>query len=732
MIYLDRETVGLTGPGVLLQWAEDDGPVHLHHVFARPAGETVQLIERLMRHEICAFNLTFDAFHTIRDWATLRLLDPSAVPTPQAYFSVWRQASELGMIVKPASCLDLFLYARSGPMQALMERDDVRIRRVPVQLAAALCEELTSRLDLPKIFFARNKVGARWQVQDDPDDPDFPDVYLAFGAKGGLKPLAGHLLGVDTIDLPLHESLKPPAEKDNQWNPWFTEGMVDLVHRNVLHWKNDKLSLQYAVQDIDLLRQLRQHWGNPPAGDDNSVLAWCVAACRFHGYKLDRLGVHERFEQSQKLMFIAPRAAERVKAELLPLCSEAERLVVEDTTAETLDAISKWTLNGGPHPAAEFCKKVATARSAEKRCDHLLKLGVTRRFHPDFKVVGTLSNRMAGAGGLPAHGIEAEFLIDGQKHSIRKLFIMADEGEELEGGDFDAFEVTIAAAVYNDPKLTADLQSGKKIHALFGAAMYGKTYDEVKLSAAEGGIRFPGMGWDGNLYDPAKGAVFSWIYGAQTQKMSEVLRLPEEETERGVQRFFEQYPVLAKGRQADADDFCSMIQPGGIGTNIIWREPKEYAESLLGFKRYFTLENKLCYSLFELAKKPPGALRGLKGIKVKRRDRQQTLGGAVQSALYAAAFQMQARAMRAAGNHRIQSTGASITKRMQRKIWDLQPIGVAQLNYAPMNMHDELVTPTIQDLSPIVYGVVEEYKKVVPLLGMKWKRRLPSWGAIKG
>lgn len=735
MIYLDTETVGLTGPCVLIQWAEDDGPVHLHHPFDVPAGQTVQLLERLMQDVICGFNLTFDAFHAIRTWAVLRLLPQGEVPHPAAFFANWRHAAELGWVIKPAGCLDLMLYARSGPMQALMEREDVRVRRVPAALAGPLCEELTSRLDLPAIFFARNKAGARWQVEQQPDDPEFPDLYLSFGARGGLKPLAEHLLGVPVVHFPIPAHLaiskgdEPGERVEVQWDQFSLEGQEELVAAHAAYWRTDATAKKYAVQDVDLLRQLRRHWGNPAPNSDNCLLTWCVAACRFHGYRMDRLGVVAQHERNLKLGLLTPKGHEQVMKRLKELTSETEQLAIQDTTGETLEAIVKW----GDHPAARFAEKVMISRSANLRAGVLFKLAKTRRFHPDFKVVGALSNRMSGDGKLNAQAVEKEFKLDGVMETIRTLFLMADEDETLEGGDFDSFEVFIADAAYKDPVLHEDLKKGKKLHGLFGAAMYGKSYDEVKASAEVGGLNFPGMGWAGNLYAPAKEGVFAWLYGAQGQKLADSMRLGLEETEAGVQRFFEKYKVLAAGRQADADRFCSMTQPGGLGTNVIWKDPAEKIESLLGWPRYFTLENRMAKVLFELAKAPPPSLRGLK-VKVKRSEHKgmQTASGAVQSALYAAAFQLQASNMRAAGNHRIQATGAGITKRLQRKLWDKQPVGPSVLLVQPMQVHDEVVCPTkVDGLGDVVAEVLEEFRPVVPLISMTWKRRLSSWGAIK-
>ena len=275
----------------------------------------------------------------------------------------------------------------------------------------------------------------------------------------------------------------------------------------------------------------------------------------------------------------------------------------------------------------------------------------------------------------------------------------------MEGGDFDAFEVTLAAAVYRDERLIADLQSGQKIHALYGAEMYQAEYDDVLDS--------------GTQYGRAKNAFFGSLYGAQDTKLAETLGITEEEVSGGRERFEARYPGVGAAQARIAEAFCSMRQPGGLGTRVEWHEPHNYVESLFGFRRFFTLENSICRALFEMAQQPPPSF-GASRARVKRRERLQTQGGATQSALYGAAFQIQARNLRAAGNHQIQSSGAHICKRLQRTIWDQQPAGVHPWKVQPLNVHDEVLCPTDEPLADVVAGVVESFRGDVPLISMDW------------
>jgi hypothetical protein len=342
------------------------------------------------------------------------------------------------------------------------------------------------------------------------------------------------------------------------------------------------------------------------------------------------------------------------------------------------------------------------------------------------------------------------------------------------GGDFDSFEVTLADAVYNDPALRRELlskvpchkcgatgrkpckkcakaykhvhpdcpecgqgqlgdcdecegtgQTRKKIHALFGTALSGLSYNEVMASA----------GTDNDWYDKGKRGVFAMIYGGDWNTLVQKLGVTAERAKAAYDKFCADYPGVFKARQKTFNAFCSMKQPAGLGSAVIWEDPSDFAITFLGFKRYFTLENKICKALFDLARNIPKHWKACK-VKVVRRDRVQTAGGAVASALYGAAFQMQAANMRAAANHEIQSPGAQITKRVQRRIWDLQPVGIAPLQIAILNVHDELMTvaapPVVTGITQVVRETVESFRPQVPLIGMTWFEGMENWAEKKG
>jgi len=728
MIFYDSETCGLHGIMVLLQWAEDDGPVQLHHVWTEPVSITMALIEKLVFADcLVGFNLAFDHFHLCKLYTIWRLLPGDWIPEDHISEIVALEPDgRTGPCLKPKCVLDLMLYSRKGPFQSLMDRKNIKIRRVPVALASRLAEYLDANVQIDDIYFSRqkDKSKGRWQVKDT-KSPDFKDVVLKFAAGGGLKQLTKYVLGKEDV-ISFDELDKNSRPEEVGYAPIsrvVPEGAwPDFIRQHIAHWRKPK-SLQYAEDDVVNTRDLFYHFASTDPGltdgtkwgDEDSVLACMVAAVRWRGFSLDLDAVAELRRKSLKISRSYATAPAEVMTELKRALKPEEQWCLlkdekESTSKNILQALSLWE----DHPVKQVAELVIRARNAKLRVNLCKKLTLAGRFHASFVIIGALSSRMSGSDGLNPMGIDRDKV-------VRSCFTLADEGYTLCGGDFDAFEVAIAEAVYNDPDLRVTLLSGKKIHALFGMELFDKTYEEVLH--------------DKDMYTRSKSGVFAIIYGGEIFTLVRKLGVSEENATKAFEGFGKKYPGVNRARKRISDAFCSMTQPGGIGSRVVWKDPADYVESLFGFKRYFTLENRICKALFDLASRLPKEWAAIP-IKVTRRDnRVQTVGGAVCSALYGAAFAIQASNMRAAANHEIQCTGAQATKHVQACLWSHQPVGIHEFIVIPMQIHDEInacVKHGHEDaVKETVLAAVESYRPTIPMIGMEWKVGMKSW-AEKG
>ena len=783
MIFFDTETCGLHGPTVLIQYAEDDGPVYLHSVFTSPIQQTLDVIENLVESDIVGFNLTFDWFHICQTYTTLELLlrhvGRDACPADHiTAYAVCEEAARNGKCLKPKGALDLLLHARKGPYQNTMDRDPVIIKRVPTALAVRLVHELDRRIQMPDIFFAkRTNKSIRWQIEDLTDDlgninDDFKNVVLRFAPSAQLKMLAIDALGIPPNEIQFYESVAldeklypfelgwapyalAPFYEDlqsgkvlRQPSPvdWYNKWPVVISH-HISHWGFNRIAREYALKDVIYTRALYRKFDEPAISDDDSVLACMVGASRWRGFGINSSAMEKLRNDASAIQDKAKynfNSTAVCRTYLEGAMDSTELLVLRNgdgftTKGIILEEIAKWkkstvctACNGNgcadcnlsgllstaePHQASIRAQEILDFRHAQKEVELYDKLLCAGRFHASLNVIGTRSSRMSGSDGLNPQGIKRALY-------VRECFPLSLDEMLLAGGDFDAFEVNIADAVFFDPDLHRDLLQGKKIHALFGTFLFAPmTYEQV--------LATKGLPGEADKYARSKNGVFCILYGGEEYSLQTRVGISEENATNAFRAWCNKYKVWGKERQKYFDMFCSMRQPGGIGTKVEWHEPADYVESLYGFRRYFTLENQIVRALFNLAEKPPKDWMGIK-ISVQRRDRLQSVCGAVRSALFAAAFSIQAANMRAAANHVIQSTGGQLTKMLQRQLWDLQPCGINHWRIQPLNIHDEIMCPVlpafVKDTSLTVARFVEKYKKDVPLLAIKWLTDLKTWG----
>lgn len=793
MIYLDTETCGFHGPIVLIQYAIDDGDVIMHSVWKHTFQETMNLIKEICNHEegICGFNLAFDWFHICQLWTTMDACcrkfgcwDEVAEDCITEY-AICESLGRDGPCLKPHTALDLMCHARKGPFQSLMDRKDIKIRRIPSLMAPLLAEELGRRIPLKDVYFAKYKnKKRRWTIHDIVDedtgdvDPFFMDVMLKFKPAAGLKPLAtetgivseSRVLMEDFVERlpkPVELGYAPFATAIGSPEDW-KGAWPDVIGMHIRQWTYNEQARDYAKEDVHDTRNLHRwfsakdnglsdkdataavkNWTvdgllliDLPPGDTDSLLTCMVGAVRWHGFSIDKerlKGLRAKCREIQNKAVGNFNSVDVARKYLHEVMDEIEKTVIGNTTkGPILEEIARWKgkivcpackgagchdcedgflESSEKHPAAVRAQEILDFRRAGKRIEVIQKLLLAGRFHVSVVVIGTRSSRMSGADDLNPQGVD-------HSEEFRSCFTLKSGDFVISGGDFAGFELTVMDAAYGDPRMHAELQSGPKLHALWGSRYFfpNKTIEEILASK--------GLAAEKDMYGRSKNGVFAVSYFGEGYTLHTRVGIPEDIADEAYNKILKDYPDFAEKRRDVINMFCSMSQPAGLGTEVVWKDPAEKVESLLGFPRYYTLENMICKALFDLAQKPPKPWKGIGG-RIKRRDREQTFSGAVQSALYGAAFAIQGSNMRSAGNHRIQSTGAEITKVTEATVWEFQPVGINNWLVLPMNIHDEVITLTIRRLTkPIkeaVLNVVESYRPRIPLIKMEWCEEMASW-----
>ena len=403
---------------------------------------------------------------------------------------------------------------------------------------------------------------------------------------------------------------------------------------------------------------------------------------------------------------------------------------------------------GMPLEAALRSQEIIDYRINGKEIELYNKIITARRFHAGFNIIGALSGRLSGADDLNAQGIK-------NAPHVRKCFTL---GDDLGGGDYESFEVGIMDSVYRDPVLNEELKAGYKIHAIFGTFIFPdlrtpctqEFYDDIKsdyqaaLSANKTAPAFkefldkykPGDMMTGywavmgnkKRYKQSKQGLLGILYGADASTLTNRLGIDEEVARQCFHNFCNTYKTWGDFRSRLQHEYTYV----DVQNHFQTKQPKLYAETLYGFKRFFNQEYNVLEKIYELIQDMPSHWQFYEGTTVRSETKgEQTHVNAVRSSLWGCILSMQASIFRTGVNHAIQGSGAQITKGLQCTIWGHQPHGISSWVVAPINIHDEVMCVTnskdVKDVKISVDAYNESVCDMVPLTGMKWATGLESW-----
>jgi hypothetical protein len=333
MYVIDTETCGLTGPVVLIQYqlidtdetVKDNENITLHDVWGVPIRETLDLIESFCTTGVIYFNGAFDHFHLQKLYNCLDELGNIVGwdALPEDYIEKYAELEPIardGPCIKPRHILDLFLYARKGPLQSVsMNRGNIVIKRVPNCLATPLQKRLEDIIEIDSVYFARRKEYKEysWDVEICKEDPLFSNLTLRFKPSVALKVLATHVLDFDSAltmadvnpgSHPLEYGWAPfalgvcPDGADVGWRckvkaaSGYKKGYAwpGVIKHHISHWRYHKYARQYATDDITYTRDLYYHFRDEEDStlkidDNDSILAAQVGSSRWRGYAINAL-----------------------------------------------------------------------------------------------------------------------------------------------------------------------------------------------------------------------------------------------------------------------------------------------------------------------------------------------------------------------------------------------------------------------------------------------------------
>lgn len=667
-IYLDTESVGLCGPVKLIQYAIDDGPVHMIPLYKGwEQNDTSRLLlsslwERLDRPDttLVAYNASHDCFHLYRLFHKLKGYEYDSPERP----------------VQPLRCkvLDLYVAATStSPLAPFAyskgaSRSIAAVRRVPrctADIVAARVEGVLRPL-LPRV------VELKRHTKEVKGQKDMVTLCWTLDGRMSLKNLM-KVYGLKTLQLAEVWPL-PPAGSEKPWLPYPDPAVHDPVELqcDTVMSDPDSAFWKYAELDIWFLKVLEEKLGYPQPNHHDDC-THVVAYTRYYGFKLDRdvlvrtkRAYAEKVQQAQAALKGINLGSPKQKLALLrqydPLIASSSRKVIQ-VIAES------------DRPAAPIAQAMIDFTMYSQRLNQVDKVLECRtgRAHPTLRVMGTRTGRMAGEAGLNWQGIPQAKKGIGIRAAMQAAAV----------GDWSAFEVILGANIYKDEAMFYDIEHGIDPHCMTASLMQPKalkngwSYEFIKERVE---AKDPGMV---AMRKATKSCNFGIQYLCAAPKLAEVLGVSLSEGEAAMGRYYARYKGFSEFRKQLERETLTADTEHWDRESV-----KRMARSVVdetGYEMRWDFEARVAEVLWQLG--GTGIPTGKEGMVIRTKEKgRQTYDGAVRSALLGGALAIQQAVMRQRGNARVQATGANLTKMLMARIWN-------KYRMPCLNLHDELIFP---------------------------------------
>ena len=729
LLWADCETVGLCGGVKLIQFSIDDSPVQMIPLYIGWERDALTR-ERLNQFfsildspntMLIGFNVGYDCYHLLRILHRMMGYEYNSRERPVMPFKCKVLDLQIPAMLK--SPLAPFAFSRGNGRSVAL------LRRIPVEAQEYVAGLVTSKLKplLPQ------SLDLNVSIHKVPKQPKL--VTLGFNVKGrvSLKGLMREY-GLPTLDLTECWPL-PNKEDEKPWLPYPDPKVHDPIEfqcDEVLRGPKDSAFYRYSQLDILYLKVLYEKLGRPEP-DYNSSCASAMAYLRYYGFDVDR----DALNQAEEHYGGRVEAIEK-KISGVNLRSSTERLALlrphfpfmASTSKKVLTALANDDTEGG-----RLCRDIVEYGPARQRLLQVQKVKEckTRKAHPDLRVMGTPTNRMAGTGGLNWQGIGAveeileeqtdeDISEDGLEEDLVEQAAAAEEKKIKIGlrkailtpcvGDWRNFEIFIAAEVYGDKQLQEDLRNNIDIHSMASVTSnpevkkLGMSYQEFHQ------LYKSHDDWATVIRKKMKMVVFGTFYFASAMKIAESLSIPDHEGQEVLDRFYGRYEAIGRYRR-DIENRFITADTDRWSRHCI-ETMQDSVTDLTGFERHWNFEKGVAIALWELGQ-GKSIRTGLTGSVIRTQAKgPQSYDMAITSACLGSAIAIQAAVSRQAGNMKIQATGSSLTKMLMAEAWDKQRV-------ATLPIHDELV-PThhpyfnYDRYTALLDDYVNRVQSIVPML----------------
>lgn len=725
-LYLDVESTGLKGKLNLIQYKYKEEDIVLFRPFQHQE-QSLRVSELLSSSEtlVIGYNIGFDL------WKLYQHYKPS----------------------KPfnCSCLDLYLHILRGkPLNKFPSKGKSIIQ---VKKVSNVCKDKLDiliqkklREHLPKLFDIKLK------ESKEGEELTTLSYKISFNLK--LKNLMAKLFDEKTLDyedcmkLVEDENTRIPfvlqEEKEKYENVWQeNEKILDDPNSNI--WQYAKSDIEYLITlENFLIEQGNETENNTLKLDENDTVTHIVSYTKYEGFTVDVEKIEDKKDKIEteiknidkfcKSININPMSHKQKKELYMKHALNKEIIPASFDKKHIRIAIKEKFLSAEGIRIFEKLQNYQSLNQRLKQLEAFQKSAEeTGKVFPDFRIFGTATNRLAGTGGINFQGIAR----DGD---IRELVLCS------QGGDFDSLEIGIAASYFQDKQMLADLDNGVDLHTQtacllklidldYKTAQLLKNLNINELESSElteeqekkakKTLRRLQKIFK-NARGKAKMINFAILYFATSHKISSLLNIEPEDAEKLMEeKFFSHYPQLQKNREKFHKNIVTADTTTWSRNSI--SSMITIVEDAVGNVRNFSLEKEVAKYFWENSNKIASEVSvDFPNVYIIRQETKgkQLIKNAILSALLGAVIGIQNTLYRQAGNFPIQTTGATLTKKLMVEIWNVHHVPM-------MNVHDEIMIPagyekSYKDINQTVQNFVLKNRQIVKHLSMSWTK-IKNW-----
>lgn len=697
-VYLDIETAGLKGKVLTIQYSLGREAPKFVRVSKDPQG-VQDVYNLLMNPEVVIKGYNIAGFDI---WKLYQLYQPEKT------FKCWFYDLYLDVLTRPP--FSLYNIAGGKAVAMLKKIPKKYSEQVITQTITSLRKIVPNFIDIHVKHIAVK------------DTSNLVSLQFIPRCSKKLKTLMSKIFGEQTIktgdafilpeQISYKENTRIPiilADEQAIYDKLYqlNEDMLDDAEKS-------KLAVEYALNDIKYLWMLEdflnKHSKPTSPEHENQVCGHAVAYTKYKGFTTDPVAIQNNIDRLAKM---ALEIEQQIPINLQSTKERKEYLQkltdfpVLSTGKKQLELM---LLTPGIY-SDEFKAKVKMIlqyKPIQQRLNQLKTLQMGNgRAYPDFRIIGTSTQRMAGAGGFNYQGISRE----GQIRQCIKSSM---------GGDFSNLEVNIAAQYFMDIDLENDLENDLDLHTMT-ATLIDKKLGDLGYAETQKGKNdknHPEHPYIKTVRNKAKSINFAILYFCQMQKVAEILEIPPEDAEKLMEEnFFARYKGLRRTRKIFEDRFCTADFNTWSKTSVA--NMQDSIADIFGNTRYVKFEKAVARLFWENSNMFDSLIseddRAVKMIRQATKG-PQTYSNALKSACLGAASGIQKSVMRSVGNFPIQSSGAHLTKILMSKVFLACELPI-------LNVHDELLIPEEYSnqytlVKAIVEDFLREYRDYVPTLKM--------------